>query len=71
MEHYNCGAMTRRTGNVEILTEDVLLIHPDDANKEGAIRFSFSKYTTLEIIDYALKELAESIKDLDLIIKGR
>ena len=26
--------MTRRTGNVEILTEDVLLIHPDDANKE-------------------------------------
>lgn len=31
LEHYNCGAMTRRTGNVEILTEDVLLIHPDDA----------------------------------------
>ncbi|MFT4523024.1 MAG: formate dehydrogenase major subunit [Bacteroidia bacterium] len=35
LEHYNCGAMTRRTGNVEILTEDVLLIHPDDAAKEG------------------------------------
>lgn len=34
LEHYNCGAMTRRTGNVEILTEDVLLIHPDDAAKE-------------------------------------
>ena len=34
LEHYNCGAMTRRTGNVEILTEDVLLIHPDDAKKE-------------------------------------
>jgi len=34
LEHYNCGAMTRRTGNVEILTEDVLLIHPDDASKE-------------------------------------
>ncbi|NCP45233.1 MAG: formate dehydrogenase subunit alpha, partial [Flavobacteriales bacterium] len=31
LEHYNCGAMTRRTGNVEILTEDVLLIHPEDA----------------------------------------
>ncbi len=27
--------MTRRTGNVEILTEDVLLIHPDDARKEN------------------------------------
>lgn len=34
LEHYNCGAMTRRTGNVEILTEDVLMIHPDDAAKE-------------------------------------
>ncbi|MCL4856624.1 MAG: formate dehydrogenase subunit alpha, partial [Flavobacteriales bacterium] len=34
LEHYNCGAMTRRTGNVEILTEDVLLLHPDDAAKE-------------------------------------
>ncbi len=31
LEHYNCGAMTRRTGNVDILTEDVLMIHPDDA----------------------------------------
>ena len=27
--------MTRRTGNVEILTEDVLMIHPEDAKKEG------------------------------------
>jgi len=25
--------MTRRTGNVEILTDDVLLIHPADASK--------------------------------------
>ncbi len=31
LEHYNCGAMTRRTGNGEILTEDVLLINPKDA----------------------------------------
>jgi formate dehydrogenase major subunit len=35
LEHYNCGAMTRRTGNVEILTEDVLLIHPEDASANG------------------------------------
>ena len=32
LEHYNCGAMTRRTPNVEILTEDVLLINPQDAS---------------------------------------
>ena len=35
LEHYNCGAMTRRTGNVDILTKDVLLIHPDDAAANG------------------------------------
>ena len=31
LEHYNCGTMTRRTGNVDILTEDSLMIHPQDA----------------------------------------
>jgi len=36
LEHYNCGAMTRRTGNVKIHTKDVLWIHPDDA-KNNAI----------------------------------
>lgn len=33
LEHYNAGTMTRRTRNVKILTEDVLLIHPDDARR--------------------------------------
>jgi formate dehydrogenase major subunit len=33
LEHYNCGAMTRRTRNVQILTEDVLLICKEDADK--------------------------------------
>ncbi|MEO8147654.1 MAG: formate dehydrogenase subunit alpha, partial [Bacteroidia bacterium] len=33
LEHYNCGTMTRRTGNAEILTEDVLLINAEDAAK--------------------------------------
>ncbi|MBL7938468.1 MAG: hypothetical protein JNL43_03835, partial [Flavobacteriales bacterium] len=35
LEHYNCGAMTRRTGNEVILTEDVLLINPFDAQQNG------------------------------------
>jgi formate dehydrogenase major subunit len=35
LEHYNCGAMTRRTANVEIHTEDVLMIHPNDAKANG------------------------------------
>ena len=33
LEHYNCGAMTRRTGNEKILTEDYLMIHPEDASE--------------------------------------
>ena len=35
LEHYNCGAMTRRTKNVEIHTEDVLWINPEDAAEKG------------------------------------
>jgi formate dehydrogenase major subunit len=31
LEHYNCGAMTRRTGNVILNTEDIVLINPKDA----------------------------------------
>lgn len=33
LEHYNCGAMTRRTGNNDILKEDYLLINPKDASE--------------------------------------
>jgi formate dehydrogenase major subunit len=36
LEHYNCGAMTRRTANEEILKDDYLMIHPEDA-KENLI----------------------------------
>ncbi len=35
LEHYNCGAQTRRTANVEIVTEDVIFIHPEDASDNG------------------------------------
>jgi formate dehydrogenase major subunit len=33
LEHYNCGAMTRRTNNALIITEDILMINPQDAAK--------------------------------------
>jgi len=35
LEHYNCGAQTRRTANVELVTEDVIFIHPEDAAENG------------------------------------
>ena len=31
LEHYNCGAMTRRTANEQILQDDYLMINPKDA----------------------------------------
>ncbi|PIA77721.1 formate dehydrogenase subunit alpha [Gaetbulibacter sp. 4G1] len=31
LEHYNCGAMTRRTANELILKDDYLMINPEDA----------------------------------------
>ncbi|MDB4347681.1 formate dehydrogenase subunit alpha [Bacteroidia bacterium] len=37
LEHYNCGAMTRRTGNELILKDDYLMINPEDA-KEHMIK---------------------------------
>ncbi|MCH9659977.1 MAG: formate dehydrogenase subunit alpha [Bacteroidetes bacterium] len=33
LEHYNCGAMTRRTSNELILQDDYLMIHPQDASE--------------------------------------
>ncbi len=35
LEHYNCGTMTRRTGNKDIVDEDILLINPQDASKKS------------------------------------
>jgi formate dehydrogenase major subunit len=31
LEHYNAGTMTRRTGNLELMSGDWLEVHPDDA----------------------------------------
>ncbi len=33
LEHYNCGAMTRRTANEQILQDDYLMINPEDAQE--------------------------------------
>ncbi len=33
--HYNCGTMSRRTANSELMKEDVLNIHPSDAVDKG------------------------------------
>lgn len=43
----------------------------DEKHKEGAIRFSFSKYTSFEELEYAIKTIKSSIEELDKIIQGR
>ncbi|MGI9545445.1 MAG: formate dehydrogenase subunit alpha [Cyclobacteriaceae bacterium] len=35
LEHYNCGTMTRRTGAMALMDEDVLLVNPKDASAQG------------------------------------
>ncbi len=35
LEHYNCGAMTRRTSNETLLQDDYLMIHPEDASSHS------------------------------------
>jgi formate dehydrogenase alpha subunit len=35
LEHYNSGTMTRRSKNRELLSEDRLQIHPEDAQRHG------------------------------------
>jgi len=35
LEHYNVGSMTRRTPNLQLIGEDFLVMHPDDAAREG------------------------------------
>jgi formate dehydrogenase major subunit len=35
LEHYNAGTMTRRTGNLELLSGESLEMHPEDAGRFG------------------------------------
>jgi formate dehydrogenase major subunit len=43
LEHYNSGTMTRRTPNREIVTEDVLFVHPLDAEAKGLVTGDFAR----------------------------
>jgi formate dehydrogenase major subunit len=37
LQHYNVGTMTRRTPNTQLVSSDVLEIHPEDALREGIV----------------------------------
>jgi len=65
LEHYNCGAMTRRTGNVEIHTEDLLWINPKDAEnkniKDGDMVCIESARGKVDIKAYVTEKVNEGI----------
>jgi formate dehydrogenase major subunit len=43
LQHYNCGTMTRRTNNIDLMDEDILLIHPKDAAQRDLITGDFGR----------------------------
>ena len=43
LQHYNCGTMTRRTSNVDIMDEDILLMNPKDADTRDIITGDFAQ----------------------------
>jgi formate dehydrogenase major subunit len=43
LQHYNCGTMTRRTNNVDIMAEDILLMNKKDADKRDIITGDFAQ----------------------------
>jgi len=43
LEHYNSGTMTRRTPNRQLVTEDVLFVHPRDAAAKGLVSGDFAR----------------------------
>ncbi|HWV85292.1 MAG TPA: formate dehydrogenase subunit alpha [Capillimicrobium sp.] len=53
LEHYNAGTMTRRTANLELLPNEVLEIHPDDAARlwisDGDLVSVRSPYGRIEV----------------------
>jgi len=43
LEHYNSGTMTRRTHNSELVTEDILFVHPLDAGAKGLVTGDYAR----------------------------
>lgn len=43
LEHYNSGTMTRRTPNSELVTEDILFVHPYDAGAKGLVSGDYAR----------------------------
>jgi len=65
LEHYNCGSMTRRTPNVQLVGRDRLHIHPQDAAQYGITEGDgvavTSRQGTTHLAAYLTDELAPGV----------
>lgn len=62
LEHYNCGSMTRRTPNRELVERDVLLINPEDALREGFKDNDFIELSSPKGTTHMHCEITEQVK---------
>ena len=63
LQHYNCGTMTRRTNNIDLMDEDILLIHPKDAAQRDLITGDFGRlYSGRGKVDLKV-EVTDKVKE--------
>ena len=62
LEHYNCGSMTRRTPNLELVDHDVLLVNPADAHKEGIADGGFAEICSANGVTHIQVKLTSDIR---------
>lgn len=62
LEHYNSGTMTRRTPNSRIVTEDLLFVHPHDAEKKGIVSGDFARIFSVRGITTMKVKVTDVVK---------
>lgn len=63
LQHYNCGTMTRRTNNIDIMDEDILLVHPKDAAVRDLVTGDFGRlYSGRGKVDLRV-EVTDKVKE--------
>jgi formate dehydrogenase major subunit len=62
LEHYNSGTMTRRTPNNQLVTEDVLFVHPKDAAVKGLVTGDFARIFSARGITTMKVQITDVVK---------
>ena len=62
LEHYNCGSMTRRTPNKELVDHDVLLMNPRDAKAEGIVTGGTAEISSANGTTHLIVKVTSDVK---------